>query len=59
MKENDNVTTNDYYNNHDVNMHTYDEKESKYHLFDDVPSTSNDNDLNDYDTSSRRKGKHF
>ena len=57
--ENDNVTTNDYYNNHDVNMHTYDEKESKYHLFDDVPSTSNDNDLNDYDTSSRRKGKHF
>mgnify|MGYP001860923074 CR=1 FL=1 len=57
--ENDNVTTNDYYNNHDDNMHTYDEKESKYHLFDDVPSTSNDNDLNDYDTSSRRKGKHF
>ncbi len=57
--ENDNVTTNDYYNNHDENMHTYDEKESKYHLFDDVPSTSNDNDLNDYDTSSRRKGKHF
>ena len=57
--ENDNVTTNDYYNNHDENMHTYDEKESKYHLFDDVPSTSNDDDLNDYDTSSRRKGKHF
>ena len=57
--ENDNVTTNDYYNNHDDNMHTYDEKESKYHLFDDIPSTSNDNDLNDYDTSSRRKGKHF
>lgn len=57
--ENDNVTTNDYYNNHDDNMHTYDEKESKYHLFDDVPSTSNDDDLNDYDTSSRRKGKHF
>lgn len=57
--ENDNVATNDYYNNHDDNMHTYDEKESKYHLFDDVPSTSNDDDLNDYDTSSRRKGKHF
>ena len=58
--ENDNVTTNDYYNNHDVNMHTYDEKESKYHLFDDNTTKSTlDEFFNENDTSSRRRGKHF